>query len=790
MHAEKTALLAMNGFLKWPLAAARLLGLLLWVLAPSWAHAAGFEFRAPRSADDAGAPAVMRDLAERVLPVYEEPDTERYLANLCALQLAAGDFKAADDTRQTLRERRRNANTAAAGPAGGSEVMLGLYAQAKAREAQGEVSFAQAFSQSFRDTVPALSDRDAYAATAGLGAPLSSLRHKLEKSFDLLRTRDSIDFPEAMDLVWTYVSFEAYRAAGPLLDTLAGEDDRRRYVVEDIKIPGGAGIYARLVRPKRGTKFSTLLEFTLVPAADDARACAARGYAGVVAHTRGKRPLEKEGPLAGKPSRVRITPFEHDGEDARTVIRWIARQAWSDGKVGMYGDGYGGFAAWAAAKRPPSALKAIATADAMAPGIDFPMEGQVFRNTAYRWAETHTLATTAAASGDPGQQDNDWRALDQAWYRSGKRYRDLDVLAHPKSKPNRVFRRWLGHPSYDHYWQNMLPFREQFAGIGIPALTMTGYYAAGAAGAGEAGGSEVGALHYFRQHLRYRPKADHTLVIGPYADTAMRDRPPAAVRGYAVDAAALIDLRELRFQWFDHIFRGSGKPALLKDRVNYQVMGANEWRHAPTLEAMANGALKFYLAPGSGDRHRLAPARPAGAASIPQTVDLADRNDANTPPMDIAGKTLPGRHAFSFVSEPLPQALEISGLLSGQLDLQVNKMDLDLSVALYEQLPSGDYVLLADPYEFRASYARDRVHRRLLKAGKRQQLAFKSEQITSRKLQAGSRVVLVLGVNKRPDRQINYGRGNDVSEESIADAGVPMKIQWYGGSYIDVPVRK
>jgi hypothetical protein len=57
-------------------------------------------------------------------------------------------------------------------------------------------------------------------------------------------------------------------------------------------------------------------------------------------------------------------------------------------------------------------------------------------------------------------------------------------------------------------------------------------------------------------------------------------------------------------------------------------------------------------------------------------------------------------------------------------------------------------------------------------------------------LQAGSRLVMVLGVDKRPDREINYGTGEDVSEESIADGTDPIKIRWYSGSYIDIPVRK
>ena len=49
---------------------------------------------------------------------------------------------------------------------------------------------------------------------------------------------------------------------------------------------------------------------------------------------------------------------------------------------------------------------------------------------------------------------------------------------------------------------------------------------------------------------------------------------------------------------------------------------------------------------------------------------------------------------------------------------------------------------------------------------------------------------MVLGINKRPDREINYGTGNDVSEESIADGKIPLKIRWYNDSYIEIPVRK
>jgi hypothetical protein len=240
------------------------------------------------------------------------------------------------------------------------------------------------------------------------------------------------------------------------------------------------------------------------------------------------------------------------------------------------------------------------------------------------------------------------------------------------------------------------------------------------------------------------------------------------------------------------VLKQTKPPALLKDRVNYELMGANEWRHSPSIDAMANGSLRYYLQEDpASDRNRLVAQKIPENEFLPQTFYLSDRTDADWKvPTEIVLRTLKPQHGEMFVSEPLSQPTELSGFLSGRLDLLMNKMDVDLSLELYEQLANGEYVKLCEPYEFRASYAKDRAKRHLLRAGVRQQLPFKSERLTSRRLQQGSRIVIVLGIVKRPDRQINYGTGDDVSEESIEDARVPVKIRWYGGSYIDVPIRR
>ncbi len=750
--------------------------LLVCCIGSSWAVAQDFDFKPPASPNDPTAPAVMRDLAERLLPVYQENDQDRYLHNLSGLQLVAGNYTAAWQTRQQLRERRKSAD--AHRPISRS-VIFDIYAYARSRQAEDKGPFTKTYGTAYRAFVPSLSDQDAYVLTGWLAAPVAPLRDAVQRAFDQWRAQGRIPQTDAVELVWTYLRFDAYRSFHPLVAALNEEDDSRRYITDWdvlIKTRDGANISAVIVRPRDDSKrLPALLEFTIyVDSRTFAQECAAHGYVGIVAFTRGERR-----------SRGQVVPFRHDGEDARTVINWIAKQPWSDGRVGMYGGTYSAFAAWAAvARHPPAALKAIATHSATAPGIDFPMTGNIVRNAGYRWSGcvSNLKDFDEKTCGD----DAKWRALDEAWYTSGKPYRELE---HALGDRNLIFHDWLDHPSYDRFWQKLIPYKDEFRHVRIPVLATTGYYA----------GGEVGSLYYFTEHFRADPHANHTLLIGPYDDGSMQHGPPANLQGYQIDQNAVIDLRELRYQWFDSIFKGAEKPALLQDRVNFEVMGSNEWQHAPSLEAMGKGGLKLYLdaaaldaEPFRGEGHRLTLRKTSESTFVKQEVNFADRGDSTLPPPNgIVSKALQTRNALVFVSEPLKNSVAVAGLFSGKLDFTLNKMDVDLQIAIYELLGSGDYVALFDPaYEVRASYIHGNTNRQLLRAGERQQLTFKSDRLSSRKLEAGSRVVVVLSVNKRPDRQINYGTGGAVNLESIDDAKVPLRMRWYSDSYIDLPLRR
>jgi len=60
----------------------------------------------------------------------------------------------------------------------------------------------------------------------------------------------------------------------------------------------------------------------------------------------------------------------------------------------------------------------------------------------------------------------------------------------------------------------------------------------------------------------------------------------------------------------------------------------------------------------------------------------------------------------------------------------------------------------------------------------------------SKKIEKGSRLVALLNINKHPFEIVNYGSGKQVSDETINDAGAPLRIKWFNQSFLKIPVNK
>ena len=744
----------------------------LCVAASSHASAQALNFSAATIGSDTAA--AMSALASQAIGIYKEQNRDRYLDNLFRLQMVAGRYEDASTTLNSLARLRGNRVSPAASAA---NALYSIVANANAR--RDGAQFDEALRKAFRDVMDRLDDRTSALVMRALAVTRLAQVRAVNGALQQQRDKNSVPVADALRLIKAYQIQRAFQALAPMVVApLVAEDDLRRYIIDKnipVRMPDGATVCAMVVRQRSATRrLPALLNFTIYADSQinlvDARRAASNGYAGVEGLTRGK------GCSPDKP-----VPYEHDGSDAAALIDWIATQSWSDGRVGMYGGSYEGFTQWATAKHMPKALKTIIPAVPVAPGIDVPMDGNLFLSFVYPWP----FYTTNLKGLDDTTYFNfpRWNRLNHDWYVSGRAYRDLDKI---DGTPNPVFDTWIAHPTYDAYWQSMIPYQKDFTRINIPVLQTAGYFY----------GGPGAAVYYLTQHYKYNPSAEHYLLIGPYDHVqgqrgmvnALGDT-TYELAGYKLDPAALIDMGELRYQWFDYVFKGAPRPTLLKNKVNYQVMGANVWKHAPSIDSMSNRVLRYYLiALRTGDSYRLSERNPGTTTTVAQAVDLADRTDVDrrSPGGGVVDDAIDTWNGIAFVSNPIQTKTEVSGLFSGRLEFVTNKADFDINISLYELTSKGEYVLLS-VYWTRASHMNDLTVRKLLTPGKRETLDFRSVRLTSRVLQPASRVVLLLNVIKQPEFQINYGTGRDVSDETIADAGEPLSVKWFGDSYIDLP---
>lgn len=511
--------------------------------------------------------------------------------------------------------------------------------------------------------------------------PFGSWSDALER----FKGRTSLSLTEAVELA------AAYAPEVPAAAQLIAGDEHRRFIVSRVGIDAGGGVKlaGTVVRARgAGARLPAALLFTIYAQPDDdilrAEYGAARGYAAVTAYSRGK--------AWGTGA---IAPYVYDGRDADRVISWIAKQPWSNGAVGMYSGSYNGFTQWAAAKFHNPALKTIVPYVANNPGNGLPMENNIFLLVNYPWVfyVTDNKFLDDAAYGAPAA-----RTINDRWYRSGLPYRDVPTVY---GRANPWLQTWLDHPSFDGYWQSMVPYGQDFARINIPVLTVTGYYDDG----------QGSALNFLKDHQTYNPRAVDYLVIGPYdhlgSQHAHKDD---VLRGYPIDPVAQFSTPQLTFDWFDWIMRGRPRPALLADRINFEVMGANVWRHAASIAAVSSGQQRYYLSP-----HRLSVEPPRVASFTTQTVNFADRktvDGADYYPSPILGATPDLSRGLVFETAPLARSMEVDGFFTGRLKAVINKRDFDIEAVLYQVLPDGRLMHLSY-FMGRASYGDDGIVRRL-----------------------------------------------------------------------------
>jgi putative CocE/NonD family hydrolase len=552
-----------------------------------------------------------------------------------------------------------------------------------------------------------------------------------------------------------------------------------------IPLRDGVSLNGTVYRPA-GQREALPVVFTLTPYIGDnyydrALYFARHGYVYVLVDVRGR------GNSGGA-----FEPFANEARDGRDVVEFLAAQPWSNGKVAMWGGSYAGYDQWATLKEAPPHLATIVPAAAAHPGVDFPGYRGIFSAYLMQWATfTSGVTPNAKLFGDASF----WTQKFLELYRRQAPFATLDRIV---GNTSTVFQKWLAHPAFDGYYQAMVPTPEQFARMNVPILTITGHY----------DGDQLGALTYYQDFMRYAtPEArrNHYLIIGPW-DHAGTRTPAKQVGGLEFGDASMLDLNRLHKDWYDWTLKGGARPEFLQQRVAYYVTGpgAENWKYAADLEAVAGERRKLYLASTGGEANDafrsggLAAQAPKGEAAPDHYVydprdlrpgDLEEHPNSAYLTDQTAALNLFGNGVI-YHSEPFAEATEVSGFVKLAVWLALDVPDTDLQAALYEILPDGGSVFLASD-AIRARYRHSMSKEELVTPGAIERYDFDHFTWFSRRVGKGSRLRLLIASPNTSQQEKNYNNGGPVAFASGADARVAHVTVYHDAarpSVLEIPI--
>jgi predicted acyl esterase len=374
------------------------------------------------------------------------------------------------------------------------------------------------------------------------------------------------------------------------------------------------------------------------PARNEARYMA-NGYVRVLQDSRGK----------GKSEGV-YRPFADDVEDGYDTIEWIARQPWSNGKVGMSG----------------ISAMAIATYNAAMSGAPHFVAAFVTAGRGF----------TTPDGGVPMQHIEDWSR------RQG---------VPPPRNPRPTIRTWgpIGP-------RDLRAFPDRIA---VPFYNIGGWYDVFEKGILDA----YGFLH---EHGAPPIRNSTRLTMAAFGHG------PLSGNLKYPDGAGDISMGD-PIRWFDYWMKGVDNGVKTDPPIRYFVMGdtrdpaapGNVWKTADAWPPRATPT-SYYLAAN----HALTTRPPAGAAQVSFVYDpsnpapTAGGNNLGIDRGPMDQRPVSSRpDVLKFETPALGQAVEVVGPLKAELEVSTNAPDTDFMVKLVDVYPDG-YEALVNDGAFRLRY--------------------------------------------------------------------------------------
>ncbi|MFZ3485461.1 CocE/NonD family hydrolase [Sphingomonas sp. 3-13AW] len=530
-----------------------------------------------------------------------------------------------------------------------------------------------------------------------------------------------------------------------------------------------------------------------------------RGYAFLVQNERGRYFSEGKYEILGKP--------QTDGYDA---LSWIAKQPWSNGKVGTLG--CSSSAEWQlalAAQNHPAhaAMVPMASGAGIGKVGRFQEQGNWYtggvpRNLFFVWlyGVDNPLRPQLPANLDPkvrariaGYNDLDARKPDVDWVKQIQHLPVSEMLT-DLGEPPATFEQFINRTPADPGWREGGLYHDDM-GWGVPSLWFDSWYDVSI-------GPNLELFNHARQTKGdAEAAANQYVVVAPNVHCQFAKLGPDTVVGERQMGDTSFDVDGMIFRWFDRWLKGDRNafPASTP-HVQYYTMGANTWQRAQQWPPREARPVRMYLASNgranslNGDG-RLSPTPPPAGTPADsyrydpmnpvQTVGGGDCcNGGLVKPGAYDQRAVEARNdVLVYTSDPLTEPMEVTGFVDAVLAVSSSAKDTDFAVKLVDVAPDGTAYILGDTI-LRARY-RDGFDKPVMMAPGQVYTIKPTPMTTSNTFLPGHRIRVEVTSSNFPKfvRNLNTGGPNE-SERVGVVADNRIHHDAAALSYIELPVVK
>jgi len=257
--------------------------------------------------------------------------------------------------------------------------------------------------------------------------------------------------------------------------------------------------------------------------------------------------------------------------------------------------------------------------------------------------------------------------------------------------------------------------------------------------------------------------------------------------------AAVLDMNKLHADFYDWVLGRGPQPTLLRNRVSYFMMGADEWRYAASLGAASSGKEEtlFLSAPEgmpegvfhSGRLVAKAPSAEAPALLVSDPRELPELEVARYAEAEDLTSQFRAfqKGALNFHSAPFERDTEVAGHIRLTLVVQADAPDFDLWAQLLVVFPDGSAVHLGEDVR-RARFRHSIFHEELLKPDEVVEMPFEFFW-TARRIPTGAQLRLTVAPLNSPQYQKNYNTGGRIGYEKLQDARIAHIRLFHDGAH-------